>query len=122
MPDALTTGAACAALAIDPVFLPSADVADSGIFRLTWPVGPPRQMSVTGTVSQRSPASRRNTVARLRASDQQAIEDLAVKRVEETERRRAVAHRRHRRLITGAPLIGELRPVELDAARGTPRP
>ena len=76
MPDALTTGAACAALAIDPVFLPSADVADSGIFRLTWPVGPPRQMSVTGTVSQRSPASRRNTVARLRASDQQAIEDL----------------------------------------------
>jgi RNA polymerase sigma-70 factor, ECF subfamily len=53
-----------------------ADVADAGIFRLTWPAGSPRQMSETGTVSRRSPASRRNRVARLRTSDQQAVEDL----------------------------------------------
>jgi RNA polymerase sigma-70 factor, ECF subfamily len=73
MPDASTAGAA---LAHDPVLLSSAEVADAGIFRLTWPVGPPRQSSGAGTVSQRSPAIPRNTVARLRTSDQQAVEDL----------------------------------------------
>src|SRR5215468_11529678 len=81
MPDALTASArpalaACTGPGYDPVQMSSAEVADGGIFRLAWPVGPPRQMSVTGTVSQRSPASRRNTVARLRMSDQQAVEDL----------------------------------------------
>ena len=82
MPDALTTGGACpvlaanTGLAYDPVVLPFADVADARTFRLTWPVNPPRQLSVTETVRQRSPASRRNTVARLRTSDQQAVEDL----------------------------------------------
>ncbi len=76
MPDALTTCAACPVLADEPVVLPSAEVADGTIFQLTWPAGPPRQISATGTVSQRSPASRRNTVARLRTSDQQAVEDL----------------------------------------------
>ena len=82
MPDALTTDAACpvlaadSGLAYDPVHLPSAGVADARTFRLMWLVNPPSQMSATGAVSQRSPASRRNTVARLRTSDQQAVEDL----------------------------------------------
>jgi len=82
MPDALTAGAgwrmraANRGLARDQVPVPAAEVADAGIFQLTWPTGSSRQIGETGTVSQRSPASRRNTVARLRTSDQQAVEDL----------------------------------------------
>ena len=65
-----------AALAYDAVRLPSGEVADGRIFQLTWPAGTPRQISGTETVDRRRPASRRNTVARLRTGDQQAVEDL----------------------------------------------
>ena len=59
------TGAACA------VLRPSAaSVEDSATFQLTWPAG------LASTDKYRSPAKQRSTVARLRTSDQRAVEEF----------------------------------------------
>ncbi len=47
-----------------------ASLEDSGSFQLTWPVAPAR------AAKQGSPAKQGSTVARLRTSDQQAVEEL----------------------------------------------
>src|ERR1700722_7460203 len=59
------TSAGCAGLRP-----PAASLADSGSFQLTWPVAPAR------AAKQGSPAKQGSTVARLRTSDQQAVEEL----------------------------------------------
>ncbi len=59
------TGAGCAVLRP-----PAASLEDSGSFRLTWPMAPAR------AAKQGRPANQGSTVARLRTSDQQAVEEL----------------------------------------------
>jgi len=59
------TSAGCAVLRA-----PAACLEDTGNFQLTWPLGPAR------TAKQGSPVNQRSTVARLRLSDQQAVEEL----------------------------------------------
>jgi RNA polymerase sigma-70 factor (ECF subfamily) len=59
------TGAGCAVLRPRAVSLE-----DSGSFQLTWPVAPAR------AAKQGSPAKQGSAVARLRTSDQQAVEEL----------------------------------------------
>ncbi|MBO0837221.1 MAG: RNA polymerase sigma factor [Actinobacteria bacterium] len=70
------TAGGCAVLPGSAVPLRAAAVADTTILPLAWLPGPSRNVSAIGTVSQRSPANRRNALARLRTSDQQAVEDL----------------------------------------------
>ena len=59
------TGTSCAVLRPR-----AAALEDSGTFQLTWPTGLAR------TATQRSPSTQGSTVARLRVSDQQAVEEL----------------------------------------------
>ena len=54
----------------------AAAVEDLGLVPLPWPVGLSCTVTSTGTGSRRSPANQGSTVARLRTSDQQAVEDL----------------------------------------------
>jgi|HubBroStandDraft_4_1064222.scaffolds.fasta_scaffold118000_2 RNA polymerase sigma-70 factor (ECF subfamily) len=48
----------------------TAPLEDTGSYQLTWPLGPAR------AAKQGSPVNQRSTVARLRTSDQQAVEEL----------------------------------------------